>query len=135
MNPFLVGYLSMFSLFMAHAVARAAYDSGFNKAMYLTEPLRPCYSSNQHGTMLVVEKEMEKYVAEKYIPMNTLMHSSSEWMRDQMEDDIKRDLEHTIFDGIKEHIKIEEFKEDGRGDPPFPCKRFRASIMVGKDKY
>ena len=134
MNPYLVGYIGMFGVFMTHAVARAAYDIGFNKAMGMTEPLRPCYPNKPYG-VVEVEKKMEKYVAERHVPMDRLMLSSSEWMRNQMEDDIKRDLEHVIFDGIKEHIKIEEFKEDGRGDLPFPRKRFRASVMVGRDEY
>ena len=135
MNPFLIGYIGMLGIFMTHALARASYDCGFDKAMYLTEPLRPCYSSNPRGEMVEVEKRMEKYVAQQNIPMDRLMMSSSEWMRNEMEDHVKRDLEHAIFDGIKEHITIEEFKEDGRRDPPFPCKIFRASIMVGKDDY
>lgn len=135
MNPFLVGYIGMLGIFMTHAIARAAHSSGFKQAMYLTEPLQPCYSSNPYGSMLEVEKKMEKYVAEQHIPFDILMQSSSEWMRNDMEDRLKRDLEHAIFDGIKEHITIEEFKEDGRRDPPFPCKVFRASIMVGRDEY
>lgn len=134
MNPFLVGYIGMLGIFMTHAIARASYSSGFNKAMYLTEPLQPCYSHNPSG-MVEAEKRMEIYVAERQIPMDMLMMASSEDIRNEMLDDLTRDLEYTIFEGIREFIKIEEYRYDGRGDPPFPCKTFRASIRVAKDEY
>lgn len=132
MNPFLVGYIGMLGIFMTHAIARAAYDCG--KGQQYEMPFIPQFHHNSSG-MVEAEKRMEIYVAERQIPMDMLMMTSSEDMRNEMLDDLTRDLEYTIFEGIREFIKIEEYRYDGRGDPPFPCKTFRASIRVAKDEY
>ena len=132
MNPFLVGYIGMVGFFLSHAVARAAYACG--KDQQYEMPFIPEFHNNPSG-MVEAEKRMEIYVAERQIPMDMLMMTSSEDIRNEMLDDLTRDLEYTIFEGIREFIKIEEYRYDGRGDPPFPCKTFRASIRVAKDEY
>lgn len=132
MNPFLVGYIGMLGIFMTHAIARAAYDYG--KGQQYEMPFIPQFHHNSSG-MVEAEKRMEIYVAERQIPMDMLMMASSEDIRNEMLDDLMRDLEYTIFEGIREFIKIEEYRYDGRGDPPFPCKTFRASIRVAKDEF
>lgn len=132
MNPFLVGYIGMIGFFLSHAVARAAYDCG--KEQQYEMPFIPQYHQNPSG-MIESEMRMETYVAEQHIPMNMVMMASSEDMRNQMIDAVKRDLEYTIFDGLKSYIKIEEMYYRDKEDPPFPCKTFRASIRVAKDEY
>lgn len=132
MNPYLVGYLGMIGFFLSHAIARAAYDCG--KGQQYEMPFIPEFHHNPSG-MIETEMRMERYVAERQIPMDMIMMTSTEEMRNGMIDDVKRDLEYTIFESIREFIRVEEFKEDGRGDLLFPCKIFRASIMVGKDEY
>ena len=138
MNPFLVGYIGMLGIFMTHAIARVAYACGKEQSTLITyESPRSHYRfpSDNPCENIEVEMSMERYVAERHIPMDMVMMISSEDMRNEMIDEVKRDLEYTIFDGLRAYITIKEFKEDGRRDLPFPCKTFRASIRVAKDEY
>ena len=131
MNPFLVGYLGMIGFFLSHAVARVAYDCG--KSQPYEMPFIPEFHHNPSG-MIESEMRMETYVAERQIPMDMVMMASSEEMRNEMIEDVIRDLEYTIFDGLRPYIKVKEINYRDR-EEPFPCRTFRASIRVAKDEY
>lgn len=139
MNPYLVGYLGMVSFFLAHAIARASYETGKHSGEALVTPMpryNPSvmvYPSDVMVDIVEVEQTMEKYVAEQSIPMDLLMGSGSQESQHHMVAELKRDLEYRVFEGIKKFVKIGEVTDE-RGLAAFPCKTFRASILVGKER-
>ena len=143
MNPFLVGYICMLGIFMTHAIARASYVIGKERAKeVIVEKRIKVYEKVGVGynklircrpemtsEVIIEDVNMEEYLQVFGIPNRYMCKDE----QDYWETEVRLNAEHTIFEGIKNFIKFEEI-EDERGEPPFRYKTFRSSIFVGKKK-